>query len=432
MSTADKLNALVQTKADIKQALIDKGQNPTDVFSTYADDIRAIETGGGSGGVFDFASIGYTGNEEPFKSGIEYAKQIKANYDNGIIPQGFMNDENLYFFPKIDFGDKKNLSSYFKGSNLIMFPSINFNGELLNLYSTFNGCKKLIYVEQLDYTKINNIDYCFQDCNNLQNVGIIDCTNIAQLRGVLYDTAINYNPFINTHNVRTMGGLFYGCVKLNNPDLSSLNTSNVTEMSNMFRGCSNLVDLNISNFDVSKVTTMALMFSDCSSLKNITLPDNFGAESKNMNNMFKNCRAMTIIPQLNTEKVTDMQGFADECINIRRIEGISAKSLTKMDYSAIFGFADCPNLRYFLCKDIGTQSTVTSVQFTYYKLSNWGVNNSEVEDAKQSLTDSLITYSFDRATAGYSTCTITLSTNTKALLTEEEIAQITAKGFTIA
>ena len=80
MSTADKLNALVQTKADIKQALIDKGQNPSDVFSTYADDIRAIESGGG---VFDFASIGYTGNEEPFKSGLAYAKEIYDKFQNG-------------------------------------------------------------------------------------------------------------------------------------------------------------------------------------------------------------------------------------------------------------------------------------------------------------------------------------------------------------
>lgn len=45
MSTAaEKLNLLLNTKADIKAALVEKGQDAGDVFSTYADKIRAIET----------------------------------------------------------------------------------------------------------------------------------------------------------------------------------------------------------------------------------------------------------------------------------------------------------------------------------------------------------------------------------------------------
>ncbi len=42
-TTTDKLNKLIQTKAAIKAALVEKGQNPSDVFSTYADNIKAIE-----------------------------------------------------------------------------------------------------------------------------------------------------------------------------------------------------------------------------------------------------------------------------------------------------------------------------------------------------------------------------------------------------
>ena len=71
--------------------------------------------------------------------------------------------------------------------------------------------------------------------------------------------------------------------------------------------------------------------------------------------------------------------------------------------------------------------------FTYWSV--WGVEDETVPlsaGARQSLIDTLITYSYDRATAGYSTCTVTLHANTKALLTQDEIAQITAKGYTIA
>ena len=90
-------------------------------------------------------------------------------------------------------------------------------------------------------------------------------------------------------------------------------------------------------------------------------------------------------------------------------------------------------LRYVLIKDIGTCTKMTSVDFNKWPV--WGIEDETIPEsvgARQSLIDTLITYSFDRATAGYSTCTISLSDNTKALLTEDEIAQITAKGYTIA
>lgn len=52
-------------------------------------------------------------------------------------------------------------------------------------------------------------------------------------------------------------------------------------------------------------------------------------------------------------------------------------------------------------------------------------------NARQDLVDSLLTNSFDRASAGYSVFTITLHQNTYNLLTEEEITAITNKGYTI-
>ena len=43
-TTADKLNLLLNSKADIKDALYEMGREPSDVFSTYADEIRAISS----------------------------------------------------------------------------------------------------------------------------------------------------------------------------------------------------------------------------------------------------------------------------------------------------------------------------------------------------------------------------------------------------
>ena len=93
-------------------------------------------------------------------------------------------------------------------------------------------------------------------------------------------------------------------------------------------------------------------------------------------------------------------------------------------------FSGCTNLTEIYWKNFGNGSGYTNVSFK--NSSKLGVNTTDYPNARQSLVDTLITYSFDRATAGYSTCTVTLSTTTKALLTQDEIAQITAKGFTIA
>ena len=62
-----------------------------------------------------------------------------------------------------------------------------------------------------------------------------------------------------------------------------------------------------------------------------------------------------------------------------------------------------------------------SVDFSY--LAKW---------TNDTVVTSLVTNSYDRATAGLKTMTLKLSANTKAALTDEQKAAITAKGYTIA
>ena len=116
--------------------------------------------------------------------------------------------------------------------------------------------------------------------------------------------------------------------------------------------------------------------------------------------------------------------------NLVALYGVfSIKSAGNISQYGLTGYSKA-NIRQFTVADIGYSKSQTSVNFSYWDW--WGYNHTVTPDARKSLIDSLITYSFDRAAAGYSNCTITLSAKTKALLTEEEIAQITAKGFTIA
>ena len=240
------------------------------------------------------------------------------------------------------------------------------------------------------------------------------------------DKKLVYAPFIDTSNVTNMESMFRYCGNLTS--VPAFNTSNVTNMYCMFISCKNLTS--VPAFDTSKVTSMDAMLKDCGNLSSVPAFNTSNVTS--MQEMFSSCSSLTSVPELDTRNVNNFQYIFSSCYKLTMIEGISFKSLTDstMYNTYLFGFGNLDSLRKAVLKDIGYQST--AVQFNTSNIPNWGVNTDEITDARQSLIDSLITYSFDRASAGYPTCTITLSSTTKALLTEDEIAQITAKGFTLA
>lgn len=80
-TTTDKLERLMQTKADIKSALIEKGQTPGDVFSEYPDMVRAISGGGTSLFHSTISGVRYEINERAASSfvQIDFESNISGN-----------------------------------------------------------------------------------------------------------------------------------------------------------------------------------------------------------------------------------------------------------------------------------------------------------------------------------------------------------------
>ena len=206
------------------------------------------------------------------------------------------------------------------------------------------------------------------------------------------DRGLHFAPLVDLSGITSMVEMFYGCYSLVGVPL--YDTSNVMNMGSMFKYCSSLTT--IPQLDTSKVTNMTQMFNGCSSL--------------------------TTIPQFDTSKVTNMAQMFIYCSSLTTISQFDVSSLTNM-YLTLSG---CTSLQFALIKNIG-KSTLTTYDFS--GASVWGTDSKE---NRQSLIDSLITYSYDRASNGMATATIKLSATTKALLTEEEIAQITNKGFSLA
>ena len=170
---------------------------------------------------------------------------------------------------------------------------------------------------------------------------------------------------------------------------------------------------------------------------------------KNAKNALAECRNLIYIPPLDFSNVEVIEGaFVNTNIteliirNTGKVTtwgyscfgGLSQRRLAKidsLDWSSASAinvgiFNQCTLLAFLKITNLGKSTAKT---FALQALLSWGTGG---EENRQSLIDSLITYSYDRASAGMATATIQLHANTKALLTEEEIAQITAKGFTIA
>ena len=189
----------------------------------------------------------------------------------------------------------------------------------------------------------------------------------------------SYNDFITYIHIphidirsqgRDMSSMFAYCSGLTSLDLSGFNTSAVTSMLSMFYNCSGLTSLNLSGFDTSAVTNMEMMFNNCSKLTSLNLSSFDTSAVTSMGYMFAYCSNLTSL-----------------------ILGPNFLKTSKYDY----------------------------VDFSY--CTKW---------TNDTVVTSLVTNSYDRATAGLKTMTLKLSTNTKAALTDEQKAAITAKGYTIA
>ena len=346
--------------------------------------INAAITGDSS--AIDFSPIGYDA---------EFSAELNSKWNNDVAYS-----KTLY-----DAWNPSNTSAwrlYTDDENIVYAPNID-TSNVTNMYQMFSSCTNLQTVPLYNTSNVNDMHYMFSNCLSLKNVPLFDTSKVTDMSNMFEScSGLTSVPLFDTRNVENMSGMFWQCINLKTVPL----------------------------FDISKLTSMAYLFYGCSRLTSVPSFDT--SNIKSMYNTFYYCKSLTTIPYFDTSNVNSFDSMFQGCTSLTTIEGISFKSFSASTMSQYYlcGFSFNYSIRKAVFKDIGYQST--AVQFNTSSINNWGVNTSEIPDARQSVIDSLITYSFDRATAGYPTCTITLSSNTKALLTEDEKAQITAKGFTIA
>ena len=158
-----------------------------------------------------------------------------------------------------------------------------------------------------------------------------------------------------------------------------------------------------------------------------TLGNLFGKNDQltNWNQKIINCNNLVSIDELYCAGATSMVGILNGSLKLHTIKSMYWGQLK--DSSNVFSPINV--IRHLTIKNIGYNIVegFDTNQYNFSKLQYWGVNNEDCPNARQSLIDSLLTYSKDLGPDFG--LTIQLSQNTYDLLTPAEIQQIEAKGY---
>ena len=161
-----------------------------------------------------------------------------------------------------------------------------------------------------------------------------------------------------------------------------------------------------------------------------TLGNLFGKNDQltSWNQKIINCTNLESIDELYCAGATSMVGVLNGSLKLHTIKSMYWGKIDK----SINVFPDLNVIRHLTIKNIGENLAegLEADQYNFSKLQYWGVNNEDCPNARQSLIDSLLTYSKDLGSDV--SISIQLSQNTYNLLTPVEIQQIEAKGYRLS
>lgn len=273
------------------------------------------------------------------------------------------------------------------------------NSAMTYGYAIFRDSAKLReIVGKLDLSSATRIDDCFRRCTALERVDIQPitavCTTVANaFNGCSSLTALDVSAW-DFSGVTSMRGFCRGCSALKTIVLPTASNPMLTDIAQML-AVTGLETVDINDFDVSAVTNMAALFTVCNSLREVIIP-NWHAP--------------------NLTNTAELFGYDDHLERID-ISGLTMDKVTSVNYMFLRNYA-----------------------LTSLKYPNMGQLKADTDNNKTiSLSDSPLDrasldsiFSYDRTANGLTNpLTVQLSSTSKALLSAEDIAAITAKGYTI-
>ena len=324
------------------------------------------------------------------------------------------------------------------------FGVIGYSQELSNKINSATA-EKLAYSKQLydawDPNRTSALGY-FQNNKSLVYAPNVNCSNIVNGCQNMFNGCSNLTtvPALNTSNCQYFGNMFYGCSKLTT--VSLIDTGSAKAFDSMFYGCSSLTSVPL--FDTSKVTNISYMFAFDSQLSGAA--PNFNLSSAtNVRNMFMDCSKLTSVPQYDLSNVVTLGPFLYGCSGLTSIPDFNTAKAT--NYSETFN--GCSNVVSIGLLDMSSATEVYDTFRNCVKLENiTGVTNcgkgftgtsslyhnlsfsSSSKLTRQSCLNIFNTI-YDMTNTSVTDAKITLHATTKSLLSADDIAIATNKGWSV-
>ena len=239
----------------------------------------------------------------------------------------------------------------------------------------FGSCKKLKNIEGIEFLnteEVKNMGGMFYECICLENLDLskFDTKKVTNMRNMFYNCqklkTLDLSSF-ETDMVTNMESMFYNCILLNTLKLTNkFNTQKVEDMCSMFNSCKELKTINLSGFDTQNVEDMRYMFNLCKSLESLDL-SNFNTQKVTlMNNMFNECLQLTSLDLSNfdTQKVTDMRNMFFYCTGLKTVDISNFNTQAVKNMDSMFGY--CTNLATIYVGEIFVTTNVSSSNNMFY------------------------------------------------------------------
>ena len=259
MTIADQINRLNNAKANIKQAIENKGVEVDDnaLLDEYPALISSIEVGSGGGG-------------DPF-----YEDLYNLRTSNGTNMAGmFARTSGELDLRRLDVSNVTSMKYMFDNSS----ASVNIEGwdtsNVTDIYYMFYNFTGSIDASKLDTSKVTNASYMFGQTNTdkiiLTGLSFPSTKSLDYMFYYASGTTLDLSSW-DISNITNMSSMF-SSAKYTRIDLTGWKTTNVTNMSSMFNTYSNpLVELIIPDWDMTNVSTN--IFNNSSYIPNLKLID---------------------------------------------------------------------------------------------------------------------------------------------------------------
>ena len=154
-------------------------------------------------------------------------------------------------------------------------------------------------------------------------------------------------------------------------DLSNFYAGEATTMKNFLADCGNLEYVNFSNINTSKVTNMQGMFYNCEKLKEIKGLEYFDTSNvESFTAMFANCKSLKYLnlSNFNTPNLTDIEGMFSGCYSLYKIDGLNNFNTNKIENMYAL-FNNCHQLEYLDLSSFNT-SNVKIMNYMFNRCNN--------------------------------------------------------------